>query len=55
MERNKNVKDVMDVAEKIADHINWFEAKVTEQTAKLESNIGKLEKEIDKLKKNPVS
>jgi archaellum component FlaC len=55
MERNKNVKDVMDVAEKIADHINRFEAEVTEQTSKLETNIGKLEKEIDELKKKSLS
>jgi PAS domain-containing protein len=47
----EDVTEMMAVAEQLADHTKQFEAKLTEQTQKLEIHIGKLEKEINELKK----
>lgn len=48
----EDISDMMLIAETIADHSNKLEAKLMEQTEKLERYIGKLEKEINGLKKN---
>jgi len=47
----EDVTEMMVVAEKIAGHTNRLEAKLDEQTRKLEIHIAKLEKEVDNLKK----
>ena len=47
----EDVTEVMDVAEKLAQHTSEFEAELTERTQKLEVHIKALEKEIGALKK----
>lgn len=47
----EDVTDMMLVAETLATHAKQVEARLTEQTRKLEINIKKLEKEIIELKK----
>lgn len=42
---------MMAVAETLAGHAKQFEAKLTERTQRLETQIGDLSKELDKLKK----
>jgi PAS domain-containing protein len=49
----EDVTEMMVVAETLAGHANQLEAKLAEQTRKLEAYIGKLEKEINGLKKKP--
>jgi PAS domain-containing protein len=46
----EDVTEMMDIAEKLADHTNNFEAKVTERTQRMEMHIGRLEREISDLK-----
>ena len=48
----EDVTEMMDVAKKLADHTNHFEAELTERTQKMEIHIVKLEKEINGLKIN---
>ena len=50
----EDVTDMMVVAETLASHANQLEAKHTENTKRLESNISKLEKEVNKLKKEVI-
>lgn len=47
----EDITEMMAVAERLADHTNQFETKLTAQTLRLETHIGKLEKEINELKK----
>lgn len=47
----EDVTEIMIVAETLADHANQLEARLVEQTKKLEAHIGKLEKEVNELKK----
>lgn len=47
----EDVTDMMAVAETLAGHAKQFEAKLTERTQRLETQIGDLSKELDKLKK----
>ncbi len=46
----EDVTDMMNVAKRLVDHTNKFEAKLTERTRRLEIHIVKLEKEIIELK-----
>lgn len=46
----EDISDMMLIAETLAGHSNKLEAKLMEQTEKLERYIGKLEKEINGLK-----
>jgi PAS domain-containing protein len=48
----EDVTEMMDVAKKLADHTNHFEAELTERTQKMEIHIVKLEKEINGFKIN---
>jgi nitrogen-specific signal transduction histidine kinase len=50
----EDVTEMMAVAETLASHTNQLEAKLTERTQKLETNIERLEKEIGALKKASV-
>ncbi len=50
----EDVTEMMAVAETLASHANQVEAKLTEQTQKLEIHIERLEKEISALKKASV-
>jgi nitrogen-specific signal transduction histidine kinase len=47
----EDVTDMMAVAETLAGHAKQFEAKLTEKTQRLESQINTLSKELNKLKK----
>ncbi|MCX6702496.1 MAG: PAS domain-containing protein [Candidatus Wolfebacteria bacterium] len=49
----EDVTEIMAVAETLAGHANQLEAKLIEQTKKLEIHIGGLEKEIKELKQQP--
>jgi nitrogen-specific signal transduction histidine kinase len=49
----EDVTDMMNIAKKLADHTNKFEAELTGRTQKLEVHIVQLEKEIGALKKRP--
>lgn len=49
----EDVTEIMAVAETLAGHANQLEAKLVEQTKKLEIHIGELEKEIKELKQQP--
>jgi len=46
----EDITEIMSVAEKLAEHTNQFESKLTERTQKLEIHIRKLENEINQLK-----
>jgi two-component system, chemotaxis family, CheB/CheR fusion protein len=46
----EDITDMVSVAERLADHTNLFEAKLTERTQKMETHIIKLGIEINKLK-----
>jgi len=46
----EDITDMMTIAEKLADHTNLFEAKLTERTQKMETHIIKLGKELNELK-----
>ncbi len=47
----EDITDIMQIAETLASHTHKLEAKLAEQSEKLDSNIKKLQKEIDNLKK----
>ncbi|MDD4989383.1 MAG: hypothetical protein PHV42_03070 [Candidatus Pacebacteria bacterium] len=49
----EDVTEMMNVAKRLSDHINDFEAGVAGRTAKLETHIGTLNKEIEELKSKP--
>lgn len=46
----EDITHMMDVAKRLSDHTNKFEARLMERTQKLEIHIGKLKKEIDVIK-----
>ena len=46
----EDITEMVDIARKLADHTNLFEAKVAEKTLEMETKISKLEKEINELK-----
>lgn len=47
----EDITEMMNVAQKLADHTSTFEKKVTEKTQDLETHIFNLEKELSVLKK----
>jgi nitrogen-specific signal transduction histidine kinase len=47
----EDATEMMAIARKLADHTNLYEAKLMDQTQKLETHIGKLETQIFDLKK----
>ncbi len=47
----EDVTEMMQVAERLAGHVNQFEVKLLDQTKKLGSQIESLEREIKKMKK----
>src|SRR3990167_4785170 len=49
----EDVTEMMDVAKKLADHTNQFEARMIGRTQQLEVQFLELEKEINNLKKKP--
>ena len=49
----EDVTEMMDVAKKLADHTNQFEARMVGRTQQLEIHLLELEKEINELKKQP--
>lgn len=48
-----DVSEIMEVAEKIADHTNQFEARMVERTGQMEVRVSAVEKEIGELKSKP--
>jgi nitrogen-specific signal transduction histidine kinase len=50
----EDITEMMNVAQKLADHTTQFEKKVIEKTRELETHIESLEEEINKLKNVPV-
>ncbi|PIR68168.1 hypothetical protein COU49_02355 [Candidatus Nomurabacteria bacterium CG10_big_fil_rev_8_21_14_0_10_35_16] len=48
----EDITEVINIAERLAEHTNQFESKLIERTQKLEIHIHKLEKEVNKLKKH---
>ncbi len=50
----EDITQMVEVAEKLADHRKQFETKLTERTQKLEIHIGQLEDEIDALKRKSL-
>lgn len=49
----EDVTEIMDVAKKLAEHTNQFEARLAGRTEQLELQMIELDKEIKKLKKKP--
>jgi ubiquinone biosynthesis protein UbiJ len=47
----EDITEMVAVAERMASHMNTFEARIIEQTDKLEDNVAKLQKQVDTLKK----
>lgn len=47
----EDITDIMQIAETLASHSRRLEAKLVEQSDRLDSNIRRLQKEIDNLKK----
>ncbi len=47
----EDVTEMMNVAKRLSDHINDFEAELIGKTIKLENNVGSLKKEIGDLRK----
>ena len=46
----ENIAEILDVAEKIVDHTNQFQAKTVEQAGQIEGRVSVLEKEVSELK-----
>lgn len=47
----EDITEMINIAERLAEHTNQFESKLNERTQKLEIHISKLEQEINKLKR----
>lgn len=47
----EDITEMIAVTERMASHMNKFEARIIEQTDKLENNVAKLQKQVDTLKK----
>lgn len=47
----EDITEIMNVAERLADHSNHFEARMAKKTKEIESHISSLEKEIKEIKK----
>lgn len=46
----EDITEIMQVAEKLADHSNRFEERMAERTGQIENHISALEKEVNKIK-----